>query len=123
MKVAYVQYCVSLILILNIFSCGIDNSNGNILVEPLYNGKKLEKSDVYLKSGTRTNPGVALSLYDTHTSTSADGEAYIRDQVPGEYYIYVEGEYMGLAVKGESNVKIVPRYRQNEYHLIVYMHQ
>jgi hypothetical protein len=107
-------------ILISLLSCDLDTVNGNILVQGNYNGKSVDRAKIYIQSGTRVNPNIPLAQYEIQMNTSADGEAYIKDLIPGDYFIYATGDYQGM-ISGESSVKIVPRHRLNEYHVTVFM--
>lgn len=118
------NYRLSFLIILLLIqqtACDQDSVNGNLLAKLKSNGRTISQSTIYLNLGTRTNPNIPVEQYDLVQRADGTGEAYFKDLIPGQYFIYSTGydQELKKEVHGESSITIVSKHKQNKYEITV----
>lgn len=109
------------LIIFLVFSCllyGCEKAGGGARIHFIIEGGA-KNVTVYCKAGTVTNPGIPLDEYDARIKADGIGEYWYTGVRPGDYYFYAAGDGDGVRVSGSASLRVLQRYRENEYDVVI----
>lgn len=99
-------------------ACKKKTAESFLLITVTYDDKfALPNVNVYMKSGTRSNPGIPPSQYDQVVTTDANGMVQFSGLPADDYYFYTEAVVSGKTVQGVGMLTIVAKSAPNRYEM------